>query len=61
MRIIESPECGLGKQGAETPIYLFCQCPVTSEFWEKLERCPSPYLTQFRPAFFYCLKAWGGL
>ena len=43
MGITESPH--LCKQEAETTIHLFCQCPVTSELWEKLQRCLSPNLT----------------
>ena len=31
--VTESPECSLCKQEAETAIYLFCQCHVTSELW----------------------------
>ena len=42
MGITESPECSLCKQEADTAIHLFCQCPVTSELWEKLQRCLSP-------------------
>ena len=45
MGITESPDCSLCKQKAETPINLFCQCPVTSELWEKLQRCLFPNLT----------------
>ena len=42
--ITELPECSLCKQEAETAIHLFCQCPVTSELWEKLQGCLSPNL-----------------
>ena len=45
MGITESSECNLCKREAETLIHLFCQCPVTSELWEKLQRCLSPNLT----------------
>ena len=45
MGITESPECSLCKQEAETAIHLFCQCPVTSEHWERLQGCLSPNLT----------------
>ena len=45
MGVIESPECSLCKQEPETAIHLFCQCPVTSELWEKLQGCLSPNLT----------------
>ena len=42
MGITESHEYSLCKQEAETAIHLFCQCPVTSELWEKLQGCLSP-------------------
>ena len=45
MGVTESPECSLCKQEAETAIHLFCQCPVTSELWEKLQGCLSPNIT----------------
>ena len=45
MGVTESPECSLCKQESETAIHLFCQCPVTSELWEKLQGCLSPNLT----------------
>ena len=37
MKILESPFCYFCREQNETPIYLFCKCKVTLDYWSSLQ------------------------